>query len=73
MLEVDPAPEMTSMGAESAYACPIAVATFVTPGPLMTKHTPGVPVTRAYPCAMNPAPCSCRVETWRIGEPARPR
>ncbi|MNJ60749.1 hypothetical protein D3C77_565050 [compost metagenome] len=39
--------EITSIGIESAYAWPMAVAALVTPGPVMTKHTPGLPLTRA--------------------------
>ena len=27
-------------------------------GPEVARHTAGRPVTRAIPCAMNPAPCS---------------
>ena len=37
----------TSTGEESDHACPTAVATLVTPGPVMTRHTPGRPLTRA--------------------------
>ncbi len=40
-------PEITSIGTESAAACPIAVSALVSPGPVITKATPGLPVTRA--------------------------
>ena len=40
-------PEITSIGTESALACPIAVRAFSNPGPVMTKATPGLPDTRA--------------------------
>ena len=44
----------------------MAVAALVTPGPVMRTHTPGRPVARAYPSAMNPAPCSWRGEMCRM-------
>ena len=53
-------PEMTTIGIESMYAVPSAVTVFVAPGPDVTITTPGLPVARAYPSAMCPAPCSCR-------------
>ena len=40
-------PEITSIGTESARACAIGVRMLVTPGPVMTKATPGLPDTRA--------------------------
>jgi hypothetical protein len=35
----------------------IAVVMFAMPGPVMMKQTPTAPVARAYPSAVNPAPC----------------
>ena len=32
---------------ESDHACPIGVRILVRPGPVMVKHTPGLPVARA--------------------------
>jgi len=61
------------MGIESARACNIAVEMLDKPGPVITRQTPGLPVTLAYPSAMNPAPCSWRGVTCRIGEVASPR
>jgi hypothetical protein len=40
-------PEITSIGTESARAWPMAVMMLVSPGPVMTKATPGRPETRA--------------------------
>ena len=40
-------PEITSIGTESARACPMAVIVLVRPGPVMTKATPGFPEARA--------------------------
>ena len=40
-------PEITSIGTESARACAIAVIALVSPGPVMTKATPGLPEARA--------------------------
>ena len=40
-------PEITSIGMLSARACAMAVSVLVRPGPVMTKQTPGRPVTRA--------------------------
>jgi hypothetical protein len=40
-------PEMTSIGTESARAWPMAVMVLVSPGPVMTKATPGRPPARA--------------------------
>ena len=39
---------------------------FVAPGPDVARNTAVVPVARAMPCAMNPAPCSWRARTWWI-------
>ena len=49
---------MQSTGIESEYASASAVAALVTPGPVVTRQTPGRPVDRAYPSAMKAAPCS---------------
>ena len=38
---------MISIGTESAWAVAAAVAVLITPGPLVTSTTPGLPVTRA--------------------------
>ncbi|GLK85779.1 hypothetical protein GCM10017653_38490 [Ancylobacter defluvii] len=50
-------PEITSIGTESWRACAIAVMVLVRPGPVITSTTPGLPVTRALPLTMKPAPC----------------
>ena len=55
----------TRSGRESWYAWAIGVRAFVSPGPLINTHTPGRPVTRPQPSAMNPAPCSWRGDTAR--------
>ena len=39
--------EMTRSGTESAKASPIAVAALVTPGPVISMQTPGLPESRA--------------------------
>jgi hypothetical protein len=59
-------PVMATMGIESSLASAIAVRRFVAPGPEVPKHTAGLPVKRALPCAMKPAPCSWRASTWRM-------
>ena len=41
------AEEITSMLLESDQACPMGVRILVRPGPVMVKHTPGLPVARA--------------------------
>ena len=40
-------PEMISTGTESSRLCAMAVSALVRPGPVITKATPGFPVTRA--------------------------
>jgi hypothetical protein len=57
-------PARHTSGTESALASAIAVTRLVRPGPEVARHTPALPVMRASPCAMNPAPCSCRASTW---------
>ncbi len=42
-----PAPPKTTMGMPPRWALATAVTTSVTPGPAVTAHTPGRPVTRA--------------------------
>ena len=39
--------EITSIGMESAKAWPMGVEAFVTPGPVIKVHTPGLPLARA--------------------------
>jgi len=39
--------EITSIGIESPQAWPIAVVILVSPGPVIIKHTPGLPLIRA--------------------------
>ncbi len=51
----------------------MAVEMLVMPGPVMMKQTPGFPVTRAYPSAMKPAPCSWRGVMCRIFVAGKPR
>ena len=62
---------MASTGMESAYAVASAVIALVMPGPDVVMITPGRPLTRAYPSAAYPAPCSCRVTTCRIPDAGR--
>ena len=57
--EVATCPQNTTIGTPSLRASCIGVTTFVAPGPEVTNTTPGLPVTRAYPSAICPAPCSC--------------
>lgn len=45
---------------ESSFASAIAVSRFVAPGPDVAKHTAVLPVLRAIPWAIKPAPCSWR-------------
>ena len=40
----------------------------VAPGPRVTMHTPGLPVSFPYASAMFAAPTSCRHVTYSIGE-----
>ncbi len=42
-----PAPPMQIMGTPARWALATAVTTSVMPGPAVTRHTPGLPVTRA--------------------------
>ena len=65
--------DSTSIGIESAWAVPTALARLSTPGPLVATHTPGPPPLRAYPSAAYPAPCSCRGRMCSIDEAARCR
>ena len=58
-------PVMASMGMLSSLASAMVVTRFVAPGPLVATHTPIFPVLRAYPCAANPPPCSCRGKITR--------
>ena len=44
-------PVMASMGTESMWASPMGVMRLVAPGPEVATHTPGRPVTMAYPSA----------------------
>jgi hypothetical protein len=67
-----PAPPMTTMGIPARWALATAVTTSVTPGPAVTAHTPGRPVTRAYPSAACPAVCSCRTSTTWIFSSMQP-
>ena len=66
-------PLITSIGIESALACNMAVAIFASPGPVITRQTPGFPLIRAYPSAIKPAPCSCRGVTCLMRDSASPR
>ena len=44
----------------------IGVTLFVAPGPDVTMNTPTLLLARAYPAAMNPAPCSLAGTTRSI-------
>jgi hypothetical protein len=63
MARVGTWPVITTIGIESMKAVAMPVTAFVTPGPLVTSATPGLPVARAYPSAACSAPCSWRTST----------
>ena len=48
---------IATIGTESMYAVAIPVTRFVAPGPEVARHTPTLPVERAYPSAAWEAPC----------------
>ncbi|MNE34882.1 hypothetical protein D3C80_1286200 [compost metagenome] len=50
-------------GMESSLASAMAVTRLVAPGPLEAMHTAALPLARAMPCAIKPAPCSWRAST----------
>ena len=52
-------PVNASIGTESANAVATPVTRLVAPGPLVARHTPGLPEALAYPSAMCAAHCSC--------------
>ena len=52
-------PVKAIIGTESAKAVATPVTRFVAPGPLVARHTPGLPEALAYPSAMWAAHCSC--------------
>ena len=58
MAVVGTCPQITTMGTESAMQSRTGVTIFVAPGPEVTRATPTLPLARAKPAAMNPAPCS---------------
>ena len=49
---------MTTTATESAMQSRTGVTMFVAPGPEVTTATPTLPLARAKPAAMKPAPCS---------------
>ena len=57
-------PAMATTGECATWAPAIPVTRFVAPGPLVTRHTAGPPVTRASPSAMKAPPCSWRTFTY---------
>jgi hypothetical protein len=57
-------PAMATTGECATYAPAMPVTRFVAPGPLVTRHTAGAPVTRASPSAMKAPPCSWRTFTY---------
>jgi len=59
-------PVMATSGMESMLAVVRPVRRLVAPGPDVPTATPALPVTRAYPSAMCPAPCSWRTRIERI-------
>ena len=86
MAPVATCPAKTMIGVPSIRASCIGVTVLVAPGPDVTSTMPGLPVTRAYPSAMCPAPCSCRARmklkcllswiasnTGRIAPPGYPK
>ncbi len=60
MAAVATCPLKTMIGTLSIWAVASGVTVLVAPGPLVTMHTPGLPVARAYPSAQCPLLCSCR-------------
>ena len=58
-------PVIATIGARSRYASAMPVTRFVAPGPSVPIATAARPVRRPWTSAMNAAPCSCRVVTWR--------
>ena len=67
IIERGTCPVIATSGTESSFASAIAVIRFVAPGPEVAKQTAALPVERAMPWAINPAPCSCRASICRIG------
>ena len=59
---------MQTKGMLSAKAVAIPVITLVAPGPEVTAHTPGRPVTLARPLAAWAAFCSVRIRMVLISE-----
>ena len=51
-------PAIATTGECATWAPAMPVTRFVAPGPLVTRHTAGMPVTRARPSAMKAPPCS---------------
>ncbi len=58
---------------KSNTAVVLAEAMFAAPGPCWPYTKPGLPLTRAYPSAAYPAPCSWRGVTCRMPYAARCR
>ncbi|MNL76439.1 hypothetical protein D3C87_2024060 [compost metagenome] len=56
-------PVMHTSGIESSLASAMAVTRLVAPGPLEAIQTAALPLARAIPCAIKPAPCSWRAST----------
>ncbi len=56
-------PVMATIGMESSWALAIPVTRFVAAGPEVPRHTPTLPVARAYPSAAWAPPCSWRTST----------
>ncbi len=59
-------PVIATIGARSRKASATPVTRFVAPGPSVPIATAARPVSRPWTSAMNAAPCSWRVVTWRI-------
>ena len=62
-------PQITTIGIESAAQSRTGVTVLVAPGPEVTTATPTLPLARAYPAAMKPAPCSLAGTISGIGRP----
>jgi hypothetical protein len=60
-------PTSRSIGVESCRAVCTPLVACVAPGPRVTRHTPGRPVSFPYASAMFAAPPSWRVTTSRMG------
>src|SRR6201993_4020517 len=62
--------EIATIGVLLVVASATPNCMLIAPGPNVADTTAARPVTRPYISAMNAAPCSCRVSTYRIEDAA---